>query len=60
MSETPTAPVLVEAIGLTKFFSIGRNQTVHAVDNVSLQVHEREIVGLVGETGSGSPRSARR
>ena len=52
MSETP-APVLVEAIGLTKFFSIGRNQTVHAVDNVSLQVHEREIVGLVGETGSG-------
>ncbi|MEQ1580549.1 MAG: ABC transporter ATP-binding protein [Steroidobacteraceae bacterium] len=53
MSERPTAPVLVEAIGLTKFFNIGRNQTVHAVDNVSLQVHEREIVGLVGETGSG-------
>ncbi len=52
MSETP-APILVEAIGLTKFFNIGRGQIVHAVDNVSLQVHEREIVGLVGETGSG-------
>jgi oligopeptide/dipeptide ABC transporter ATP-binding protein len=53
MSDTTAAPVLVEAIGLTKFFSIGHNQTVHAVDDVSLQVHEREIVGLVGETGSG-------
>jgi oligopeptide/dipeptide ABC transporter ATP-binding protein len=53
MSQSPDTPVLVEAIGLTKFFNIGRKQTVHAVDNVSLQVHEREIVGLVGETGSG-------
>lgn len=53
MTTTTAGPVLVEAIGLTKFFPIGRNQTVHAVDGVSLQVHEREIVGLVGETGSG-------
>jgi oligopeptide/dipeptide ABC transporter ATP-binding protein len=53
MSDATATPVLVEATGLTKFFRIGRNQTIHAVDNVSLQVHEREIVGLVGETGSG-------
>jgi oligopeptide/dipeptide ABC transporter ATP-binding protein len=53
MKGTAATPVLVEAIGLTKFFPIGNKQTVHAVDGVSLQVHEREIVGLVGETGSG-------
>ncbi len=47
------APVLVETIALTKHFSIGIGQTVHAVDDVSLKIHEREIVGLVGETGSG-------
>lgn len=48
-----TAPVLIESIGLTKHFDLGRHQIVHAVDNVSLAIAEREIVGLVGETGSG-------
>ena len=32
---------------------IGRDRVVHAVDDVTLDVHEREIVGLVGESGSG-------
>jgi peptide/nickel transport system ATP-binding protein len=27
--------------------------TVHALDHVSLRVHEREVVGLVGESGCG-------
>jgi oligopeptide/dipeptide ABC transporter ATP-binding protein len=44
---------LIESRALTKHFSIGRGQTVHAVDQVSLAIEEREIVGLVGETGSG-------
>lgn len=44
---------LVSVERLTKHFSIGRNQTVHAVDSVSLNINEREIVGLVGESGSG-------
>jgi peptide/nickel transport system ATP-binding protein len=29
------------------------DSTVHAVDDVSLTVHEREVVGLVGESGCG-------
>ena len=45
--------VLLEARHVTKHFDIGRKQVVHAVDDVSLDVHEREIVGLVGESGSG-------
>jgi oligopeptide/dipeptide ABC transporter ATP-binding protein len=32
---------------------MGRGQVVHAVDEVSLEVRAREIVGLVGESGTG-------
>ena len=44
---------LLEVVELTKFFDMGRNQRVHAVEDVSLTVAEQEIVGLVGESGSG-------
>jgi peptide/nickel transport system ATP-binding protein len=30
-----------------------RRETVHAVDGVDLAVHERQVVGLVGESGCG-------
>ncbi|MFM1895733.1 MAG: hypothetical protein RLZZ385_807 [Pseudomonadota bacterium] len=45
--------VLLETVELTKHFSMGRDQVLHAVDKVSLAIAEREIVGLVGESGSG-------
>jgi oligopeptide/dipeptide ABC transporter ATP-binding protein len=44
---------LVEAKELTRFFDMGRDQRVHAVEKVSLTIGEKEIVGLVGESGSG-------
>lgn len=44
---------LLRVENLTKHFPIGFRQTVHAVDDVSLEVYEKEIVGLVGESGSG-------
>ena len=44
---------LIEARKLTRFFDLGGDQRVHAVDKVSLTIGEREIVGLVGESGSG-------
>lgn len=44
---------LLRVQNLTKHFPIGFRQTVHAVDDVSLEVYEKEIVGLVGESGSG-------
>lgn len=52
MSDSGQAP-LIESRGLTKHFTLGKNQIVHALDGVSLAIASREIVGLVGESGSG-------
>ena len=44
---------LVDIQNLVKYFDLGGDQRVHAVDDVSLSINPREIVGLVGESGSG-------
>jgi len=58
---TDAAPVL-RTEGLTRHFQIGgglKRKTLHAVDDVSLQIGEREIVALAGESGSGKSTIAR-
>jgi peptide/nickel transport system ATP-binding protein len=62
------APPLIELRGVSKRFVKGLDTAariaralgskvaataVHALDNVDLRVHEREVVGLVGESGCG-------
>jgi oligopeptide/dipeptide ABC transporter ATP-binding protein len=47
---------------LTRHFRIGsslQRKTLHAVDDVSLEIGEREIVALAGESGSGKSTIAR-
>ncbi len=44
---------LVRVESLRKYFDLGQDRFVHAVDDVSLTIGEKEIVGLVGESGSG-------
>src|SRR5690606_21496682 len=44
---------LIEAHALRKHFRIGKDQIVHAVDDVSLAIAPNGVVGLVGESGSG-------
>ena len=44
---------LIEAKALRKYFRIGKQQLVHAVDEVSLAIGVNEVVGLGGESGSG-------
>jgi peptide/nickel transport system ATP-binding protein len=48
--------------GLTRHFRIGNTMsraTLHAVDDVSISIGEREIVALAGESGSGKSTMAR-
>ena len=47
---------------LTRYFKIGgalSRRTLHAVDDVSFSIGEREIVALAGESGSGKSTIAR-
>ncbi len=56
-----SAPLL-ETRALTRHFRIGNalsRKTLHAVDDVDLQIGRREIVALVGESGSGKSTVAR-
>jgi peptide/nickel transport system ATP-binding protein len=56
------APPLLRTDNLTRHFRIGgglRRLQLHAVDEVSLQIGEREIVALAGESGSGKSTIAR-
>src|ERR1700761_5563186 len=56
------ATELLRTEQLTRHFKIGgtlSRRTLHAVDDVSLVIREREIVALAGESGSGKSTIAR-
>jgi oligopeptide/dipeptide ABC transporter ATP-binding protein len=44
---------LLQVSGLAKHFRLGRGRVLRAVDGVSLEIGEGEVVGLVGESGCG-------
>jgi oligopeptide/dipeptide ABC transporter ATP-binding protein len=53
---------LLRTEGLTKHFKIGNalsQKVLHAVDDVSLSIADRQIVALAGESGSGKSTIAR-
>jgi peptide/nickel transport system ATP-binding protein len=57
-----TSQPLLRTDGLTKHFKIGNalsRRTLHAVDEVSITIGERQIVALAGESGSGKSTIAR-
>jgi peptide/nickel transport system ATP-binding protein len=49
----------MEAISLHKDFRIGRGNILHAVRDVSFELHRGKVVALVGESGSGKSTVAR-
>jgi peptide/nickel transport system ATP-binding protein len=54
-AELPDAELL-RVEHLSRYFNIGgalSQRTLHAVDDVSFSIAEREIVALAGECGSG-------
>jgi len=48
-----TGPVLIELVDVSRRYKLNRKNTVTAVDGVSLEVRQGEIVALTGPSGSG-------
>jgi peptide/nickel transport system ATP-binding protein len=62
MTDPAAGGELLRTEGLTKHFRIGgalSRDTLHAVDDVSISIGERQIVALAGESGSGKSTMAR-
>ena len=62
MTEQTDVPVLLRTERLSKHFKIGNalsRRSLHAVDDVSVTIGERQIVALAGESGSGKSTVAR-
>ena len=51
--------VLVEVDNLKKYFKVGKNAILKAVDDVSFKIKEGETLGLVGESGCGKTTCGR-
>lgn len=59
MSEVKKGEVILEVKNLKKYFQVGKNATLKAVDDVSFFIREGETLGLVGESGCGKTTCGR-
>ncbi|GAA0775725.1 ATP-binding cassette domain-containing protein [Clostridium subterminale] len=59
MAETNKKEVLIEVKNLKKYFEVGKNATLKAVDDVSFNILKGETLGLVGESGCGKTTCGR-
>ena len=51
--------VLFSVSHLKKYFQVGKNATLKAVDDVSFEIYKGETLGMVGESGCGKPPCGR-
>ncbi|WP_407074315.1 ABC transporter ATP-binding protein [Paenibacillus lacisoli] len=50
---------LIEVEGLKKYFNVGNNRTLKAVDNLNFNIRQGETLGMVGESGCGKSTAGR-
>lgn len=50
---------IIEVKGLCKYFNVGKNATLKAVDGVNFSIKRGETLGLVGESGCGKTTCGR-
>ena len=51
--------VLFSVSHLKKYFQVGKNATLKAVDDVSFEIYKGETLGMVGESGCGKTTCGR-
>ena len=51
--------VLFSVQHLKKYFQVGKNATLKAVDDVSFEIYKGETLGMVGESGCGKTTCGR-
>lgn len=59
MSNLEDRKVLLEVRNMKKYFKVGHNAILKAVDDISFKIHEGETLGLVGESGCGKSTTGR-
>ncbi|MDQ0192588.1 ABC transporter ATP-binding protein [Paenibacillus wynnii] len=50
---------LIEVKGLRKYFNVGNNKVLRAVDNLNFSIRPGETLGMVGESGCGKSTAGR-
>ncbi|MGV8982551.1 ABC transporter ATP-binding protein [Clostridium sp.] len=59
MVEIDKKEILLSVKNLKKYFDVGKNQYLKAVDDVSFDIYKGETLGLVGESGCGKSTCGR-